>query len=447
MILHRPQEKPKQTSSDSADQNGIIQQIRAGDIDLDKDKFKVRIDEIGSDSVEFHQLVESIRKNGILNNIIVKKYSDNSGKPYQLISGFRRITALKASKDDPASFEDELIWARVLDATVSDDDAYRISFTENLARKDLSLWEIAQACAEIKKKMGGAGKVKGDIDDYIASLIQKDKRTVRRYLKLASIQDEKIKAAVHSGNISPTMALEIGKKDLVKDDPINISALLDYLGAHPKTTRQFEKAYGNLEYCCDKSKMSLAAVLECKNADGFLSLKKKEFEKRVEHLRGKTGKEYPDILKGKAGSLVKDASEIDADLERKKAGKEFQNKNKDIVDRVQEAFHKSDIDGEFKIKPALASGKNQITVTITVPKDQIWQAFDAASRAKNTPVAKVIQKTQPKAPAEKNISPVSSTGENPESAPAVEPAIKNECQENPNIPRQSRARPYQTDKN
>ncbi len=192
MTLQKPKKDTESASVDSADQNGTIQQIKAGDIDLDNDQFKARIDEIDSDSIEFKRLVESVGKDGVLNNIIVRLCcGDGDEKPYQLISGFRRMTALKASKNGLAGFKDEPVWARVLDANVSNDDAYRISFTENLARKDLSLWEIAQACAEIKKKMEVPGKIKGDIDDYIASLIQKDKRTVRRYLKLASIQNNK----------------------------------------------------------------------------------------------------------------------------------------------------------------------------------------------------------------------------------------------------------------
>ena len=114
MTNQKPQEKTKHSSSDSAVQNAAIQEIKAGEIDLENRQFKARIDEIDPESVEFKRLVGSIRKNGILNNIIVRKWTSHDGKPYQLISGFRRIAALKSVKDDPAVFEDEPIWARVL---------------------------------------------------------------------------------------------------------------------------------------------------------------------------------------------------------------------------------------------------------------------------------------------------------------------------------------------
>ncbi len=250
-----------------------------------------------------------------MNNIIVRKWTSHDGKPYQLISGFRRIAALKSVKDDPAVFEDEPIWARVLDATVSNDDAYRISFTENLARKDLSLWEIAQACAEIKRqKETKGGMNSGDIEKHIANLIQKDDRTVRRYLKLASIQDDKIKEAVHTGDITPTTALDIGNKSLDEDD---IAAILLHIKKFPKTTRTFVNFYNNLEVCSKWSKLSIAIILNCPNADKFLSLEKKELLKRIVHRKKGSEKPVAEVLRGEAGSLAKPIPAMDTEAHRK----------------------------------------------------------------------------------------------------------------------------------
>ncbi len=200
---------------------------------------------------------------------------------------------------------------------------------------------------------------------------------------------------------------------MVKDDPDNISALLNYLVTHPKTTREFEKVYRNLEYCCECSKMSMAAVLECKNADDFLSLPDDELGARIENLHSKTHKDYPEILKGRAGSLIKEAGEIDSGLKKKDATAEFKKNNKDIVDKVHEAFHKSDIDGKFKIIPAPGSDVNKVTVTITVPKDQMWQAFDAISGENNSHAEKVIRKKKTKPL--KVVSALSNNVENSES--------------------------------
>ncbi len=157
-----------------------------------------RIDDIKSDEVKFIRLVESINKNGILNNIIVRRRSDTDGRPYQLISGFRRMVALQVSIPEK-EFANATLPARVLDESVSDDESYQISFTENLARQDLSLWEISKACADIKKQKLADGKMSlGEIEDHLANLIQKDARTVRRYLKLTSIENKDIIEAVHA---------------------------------------------------------------------------------------------------------------------------------------------------------------------------------------------------------------------------------------------------------
>ena len=65
----------------------------------------------------------------------------------------------------------------------------------------------------------------GEIEDHLANLIQKDARTVRRYLKLTSIKNKDIIEAVHDGYITPTTALDFGKKDHDKDE---IAAMLPH---------------------------------------------------------------------------------------------------------------------------------------------------------------------------------------------------------------------------
>ena len=73
----------------------LIQQIQVDEIDLENGQFMSRLDDIASDTAEFKRLVDSIKRHGILNPVIVRKRSDTDGKPYQLISGFRRMTALR----------------------------------------------------------------------------------------------------------------------------------------------------------------------------------------------------------------------------------------------------------------------------------------------------------------------------------------------------------------
>jgi ParB/RepB/Spo0J family partition protein len=246
----------------SADQNGAIQEILLDEIDLENGQFMSRLDDIASDTTVFNRLVDSIKRHGILNPVIVRKRGDMDGKPYQLISGFRRLTALRASVTEKDA-DGITVSARVLDDSVSDDEAYQISFAENLARQDLSLWEIAQACAKIRDQKVDEGNMsKGQIEKHLAELIQKDARTVRRYLKLSSTENRDIIEAVHTGDITPTTALDIGKRDLDEDE---IAAILLHIKKYPKTTRSFIQFYSNLEMCSKLSKLSVSEVLP----DGF----------------------------------------------------------------------------------------------------------------------------------------------------------------------------------
>ena len=362
---------------DSAVQKNSFQQIRAGEIDMDNKQFMSRVDDIASGSMNFIKLVDSIKKNGILNNVVVRKINKTDGKHYQLISGFRRMTALRAAITEKDGFENTIVPAKILDEIVSDDEAYQISFAENLARQDLSLWEIAVACAKIKEQKQTESKVKkGEVEAHLAALIQKDARTVRRYLRLAYITNIDIVTAVHTGEISPTTALDMGKKDLDEDE---ISALLEHLKRFPKSTRSFVRFYNNLEMCSNRAGMTIAEVLVCSNADRFLMLEEKELIERIEYRRKISDKSVSEVLKGEAGSLIKAVTAMDVELTNKSLHAQFEKASKPLFNTIRKALEKSEIDADFKIKPGLKSKNGKVMVIISAPVDQIPAAMNLAS--------------------------------------------------------------------
>jgi DNA repair photolyase len=216
----------------------------------------------------------------------------------------------------------------------------------------------------------------GEIDKYIAELIHKDDRTVRRYLKLASIKNKDIVKAVRDGSINYLDALVIGNKDFKEGD---ISALLGHLKVHPKSTRAFKQFYDNLEHCCDISGLSMTEVLLCKNSDEFLSLEKEELETRIKHLHNETGKDYQDILKGRAGSLDKAISSMDAERDRKSFQDRFKKASDPISKKITQAFKNSEIIADFTIKPGSGLQSEMIAVTISASVDQIQKAIDVVS--------------------------------------------------------------------
>ncbi len=88
-------------------------------------------------------LADSIRLNGVLQPILVRKrpggnvpHTSDSDKPYELISGERRLRASKLAGK-------ETIPAVVMDASTRQSAVYAI--LENIQRKDLNLFEEAEA--------------------------------------------------------------------------------------------------------------------------------------------------------------------------------------------------------------------------------------------------------------------------------------------------------------
>ena len=57
-----------------------------------------------------------------------------------------------------------------------------------MAREDLSPWDISNQLRVIREHLIKEGKSKGDIEVHLSKLIGKDIRTVRRYLRISSIQ-------------------------------------------------------------------------------------------------------------------------------------------------------------------------------------------------------------------------------------------------------------------
>ena len=80
-------------------------------------------------------LAGSIQVNGVLQPVLVRK-SDAGGKPYELISGERRLRASKLCGNDTVP-------AVILDSTARQSAVYAI--LENIQRRDLNLFEEAAA--------------------------------------------------------------------------------------------------------------------------------------------------------------------------------------------------------------------------------------------------------------------------------------------------------------
>ena len=77
---------------------------------------------------------------------------------------------------------------------------------------------MANSCRKIKENHGKEPKSKGDIESYIAVLIGKNARTVRRYLRISRIKNEHIRKDLHNGSIDISIATALVKEGFTEED-------------------------------------------------------------------------------------------------------------------------------------------------------------------------------------------------------------------------------------
>ena len=147
------------------------------------------------DDGQLEQLAESIRKNGVLQPVVVRR----SGERYQLIVGERRMRAsgLAGRAAVPAIIRE-----------VDDGQALTLALLENLQREDLNPVEEAMGYVALKEKAGMS-------DREIAEVLGKDRSTVANMIRLLSLPAE-VRELLSSGRIRSGHARAL----LSIDDPV-----------------------------------------------------------------------------------------------------------------------------------------------------------------------------------------------------------------------------------
>ena len=132
---------------------------------------------INTECLEFKQLVESIRQFGILQSIIVE-YREKNHKEYDLVcvSGHRRLAALKEA-NTLEKIPAKLIMFDRKGASTS------IALSENVNRQNLHFIELADTYHSLIENE------EMSVSD-IVKLFDKNERTVKRYLTMASWNDK-----------------------------------------------------------------------------------------------------------------------------------------------------------------------------------------------------------------------------------------------------------------
>lgn len=103
------------------------------------------------------ELAKSIKRDGQLTPVMVEKIAKpgKDGKKYYLIFGFQRMRAISGPKED-GFLGQTTIRATVTESTNETDRMY-LNMVENVARADLSTYDLALRCYELSTKYGESG--------------------------------------------------------------------------------------------------------------------------------------------------------------------------------------------------------------------------------------------------------------------------------------------------
>lgn len=171
----KPLPKPIIDFKDGLRDIGIVETVSLDDIDVEDSRFQYRVAEKGKD------MIPSLIKDGQLVPVIL--WGDN--KPFKIIDGFRRTQAVK-----------QIGWGEVkaiIHRSISEDDAYRLSFVENFKRKSFSPIDIAHAIWKAQSR--------GKSNDDLQAEFHLSARQLFRYKAMVEFSDA-IKAALSDGAIT-----------------------------------------------------------------------------------------------------------------------------------------------------------------------------------------------------------------------------------------------------
>jgi ParB family transcriptional regulator, chromosome partitioning protein len=125
--------------------------------------------EVDTSDLKFQELVDSIKREGILQNLVVEVRNEGNGTYLSLVSGQRRLLAAKEAGVQKATC---LLKEYNRAGRVS------VGLTENLVRQDLNCIDVAEGFAALRKE--------GWSEEEIAARFERGQRTIRRYLVIAA---------------------------------------------------------------------------------------------------------------------------------------------------------------------------------------------------------------------------------------------------------------------
>jgi len=159
----------------------------------------IQLRTVKKETMEYIMFRDSIRKDGILHNLVVRQVGDM----YEVIIGNHRFSIAQ-------DLRYESLPCKVIEA--DDDEARRLQVVENATRVETSPSEYAR---RLQKMLHTSGMTIPEI----AASICRHPDTVKKWLNL-NFLSIKCKKALDSGQINGILAIELSKLPLVKQDEL-----------------------------------------------------------------------------------------------------------------------------------------------------------------------------------------------------------------------------------
>jgi len=162
-------------------QTAPVDRPRAQELDIDLLVPNPKQPRLQMDDAKLDELAQSIRANGVIQPIVVRK----SGDQYEIVAGERRWRASQRAG---------LLKVPVAVKEVSDDKLLEVALIENIQRENLSPIEEAQAYRRLTDEFEMS-------QESIAQQVGKDRATVSNYMRLLRLPAE-VRTALNEGALA-----------------------------------------------------------------------------------------------------------------------------------------------------------------------------------------------------------------------------------------------------
>jgi ParB family transcriptional regulator, chromosome partitioning protein len=172
---------PNTAPPPAREQTPASERPRAQELDIDLLVPNPKQPRLQMDDAKLEELAQSIRANGVIQPIIVRK----SGDQFEIVAGERRWRASQRAG---------LLKVPVAVKDVPDDKLLEVALIENIQRENLSPIEEAQAYRRLTDELEMS-------QDAIAVQVGKDRATVSNYMRLLRLPAE-VRTALNDGALA-----------------------------------------------------------------------------------------------------------------------------------------------------------------------------------------------------------------------------------------------------